>query len=151
MHEALPDNLARGHSMSETPTGQVSGRQVYEQLLQVKRIKPVYVLASHSHFVMEGIFDSPYWREHGGALPGWIVGTAGAVRYALPPEAAAAHFARTQVYGYLLATVSAAGSQAEDPIRFEFREVTEAVVPPSVIERFGREFVHQCYQGNFRG
>jgi Calcineurin-like phosphoesterase len=150
MHEALPDSLSRGHSMSESPTGELTGRQVYGRLLEVRRIKPVYVLASHSHFVMEGIFESPYWREHGGALPGWIVGTAGAVRYALPPEAAAAHFARTQVYGYLLATVISGGRHHEDPIRFEFREVTEAVVPPNVVERFGREFVQQCYQGNFR-
>ena len=150
MHEALPDSLASSHSMGESPTGQATGRQVYEQLLQVKRLKPVYVLASHSHFVMEGVFDSPYWREHGGALPGWIVGTAGAVRYALPPEASSAKFARTHVYGYLLASVTSADNHNEGPIRFEFKEVTQEAVPQEVIQRFGREFVQQCYQGNER-
>jgi len=97
MHEALPESLARGHSMSDSPTAEASGLRVYEQLLEVQKAKPVYVLASHSHFVMEGIFNTPYWREHGGVLPGWIVGTAGAVRYPLPADAAQAPLARTRV------------------------------------------------------
>jgi len=108
----------------------------------------VYVLASHSHFVMEGIFDSPYWQEHGGVLPGWIVGTAGAYRYALPPGAAHARLARTHVYGYLLATVSPPGHDPQDPVHFEFHEVTEAAVPTDVVQRFGADFVHRCYQDN---
>ncbi|MDB6087089.1 MAG: hypothetical protein JWN43_4970, partial [Gammaproteobacteria bacterium] len=109
MHEALPESLARGHSMSDTPTAQMTGLKVYERLLEVRKTKPVYVLASHSHFVMENVFETPYWHEHGGVLPGWIVGTGGAVRYPLPPDASKAKFARTHVYGYLLATVSPRG------------------------------------------
>jgi hypothetical protein len=149
MHEALPDSLTRDHSMSESPIGEVTGRQVYEHLLQVRKAKPVYVLASHSHFVMEGIFDTPYWREHGGVIPGWIIGTAGALRYGLPPDASAARFARTHVYGYLLGTVTS-GVNNQDPIRFEFHEVTEAAVPPEVMQRFGAQLVQHCYQENFR-
>ena len=55
--------------------------------------KFAYVLASHSHFFMQDLFDTDYWKNsaHGGVvLPGWIVGTAGARRYPLPdltPEA----------------------------------------------------------------
>jgi hypothetical protein len=97
---------------------------------------------------MEWIFDTPYWREHGGVLPGWIVGSAGAVRYPLPPGARQAHFARSHVYGYLLATVRPRGASDRDPIGFEFREVSEAAVPPAVLERFGATLVHQCYQQN---
>ena len=41
-------------------------------------------------FYMSGIFNSEYWAAHGGELPGWIVGTAGAVRYAFRPDAARA-------------------------------------------------------------
>jgi hypothetical protein len=148
MHEALPESLARGHSMSDSPTGQMSGLKVYGRLLEVRKTKPVYLLASHSHFVMENIFDTPYWHEHGGVLPGWIVGTGGAVRYPLPPGAAQARLARTHVYGYLLATVSPPGTKTQDPIQFEFEEVTEAAVPADVSQRFGAEFVHRCYQEN---
>jgi hypothetical protein len=148
MHEALPESLARGHSMSDTPTAEATGLEVYAELLEVKKAKPVYVLASHSHYVMEGIFDTPYWHDHGGVLPGWIIGTAGAVRYALPPAASQAKFAKTLVYGYLLATVKPHGISTDDPIRFEFQQVTEASTPPDVIARYGGDLVHRCYQEN---
>jgi hypothetical protein len=148
MHEALPESLARGHSMNDSPAADAAGLQVYGQLLQVRKTKPVYVLASHSHFVMENVFDTPYWQEHGGVLPGWIVGTAGAVRYALPPDAARARFARTHVYGYLLATVGPVGADKENPIHFEFQEVTEGSVAADVVDRFGPELVHRCFQEN---
>ena len=120
------------------------------QYLELRASKPVYVLASHSHYVMEGIFDTPYWREHGGVLPGWIVGNAGAVRYPLPPGAQQARLARTHVYGYLLATVSPRGGDDRDPIGFEFREVTEDAVPHAVAERFGAALIRQCYAENFQ-
>ncbi len=148
MHEALPESLARDHSMSDSLTAEATGLEVYAELIEVKRAKPVYVLASHSHYVMEGIFDTPYWHEHGGVLPGWIVGTAGAFRYALPPASSQAKFAKTHVYGYLLATVSPRGVRADDPIRFEFREVTETSTPADVVERYGSDLVHRCYQEN---
>jgi hypothetical protein len=148
MHEALPESLARGHSMSDSPTPEATGLEVYAALLNVRKVKPVYVLASHSHYVMEGIFDTPYWHEHGGVLPGWIIGTAGAFRYALPPAASQAKFAKTPVYGYLLATVSPKGVSTDDPIKFEFQQVTEASTPADVIERYGSDLVHHCYQEN---
>jgi hypothetical protein len=148
MHEALPESLARGHSMNDSPTADVSGLAVYAQLLEIRKTKPVYVLASHSHFVMDDVFDTPYWHEHGGVLPGWIVGTAGAVRYALPPDAAGAKLARTHVYGYLSATVSPAADHKDDPIRFEFKEVTEEAVAADIVERFGAEVVRRCYREN---
>ena len=150
MHEALPESIARNHSMSDMPAGQVSGLQVYNQLLAVKRSKPVYVLASHSHYFMEGIFNTPFWREHGGVLPGWIVGTAGAVRYPLPPQASDAAFAKTHVYGYLLATVSPRGTHSDDPIQFAFQELTETDTRPEVLQHYGADLVHRCFQENAR-
>ena len=148
MHEALPESIARSHSMSDSPTAEATGAQVYGQLLDLQKTKPVYVLSSHSHYVMEGIYDTPYWHEHGGVLPGWIIGTGGAVRYKLPPGGDQAKFAKSHVYGYLLATVGAPGTTRQDPIRFEFQEVTEAMTPPDVVERYGAEFVHRCHQDN---
>ena len=146
MHVALPDSLASDHSMGNWAQGEQSGRRVYAALLKAQNAgKKVYVLASHSHFYMSGIYNSPYWREHGGVLPGWIIGTTGAIRYALPPDAAQAKEARTNVYGYLLATVNADGS-----IRFDFQEIKEGDIPEAVVKRFTPEFVHECFIGNIR-
>ena len=148
MHEALPDSIAKGHSMSDSPVAEASGRQVYQRLLSLQKSKRVYVLASHSHFFMEGVFNTPYLRDHGGVLPGWIVGTAGAVRYPLPPDYTSAKAAQTHVYGYLLAKVSPPGKHDDDPIWFEFHEIKEANVDPSLMKQFGSDLVHSCYAEN---
>jgi len=146
MHAALPDGLASDHSMSDWAQGEQSGRRAYAILLKAQNTgKKVYVLASHSHFYMSGIFDSPHWRANGGVLPGWIIGTTGAIRYALPPGAAQAKEARTNIYGYLLATVDSDGS-----IRFDFQEIKEPDIPASVVSRFKPAFVHQCFVGNIQ-
>lgn len=147
MHEALPDSISKDHSMNQSPQGEDSGRKVYQWLLDFKQTshKPIYVLASHSHFYMEGIFNTEYWRTHGGILPGWIIGTAGAERYPLPSNAGDAKQAKTYVYGYLLATVS---DSKEDPIHFEFHELQESDVPPNVVTRFTPALVHECWVDN---
>ncbi len=146
MHIPLPDSLASEHSMSNWALGEQSGRRAYAALLKARNAgKKVYVLASHSHFYMSGIFDSPYWRSNGGVLPGWIVGTTGAIRYALPPDAGKAAEARTNVYGYLVGNAGADGS-----IRFEFKEIKEGDIPAPVVSRFTPELVHQCFVGNIR-
>lgn len=147
MHEALPNSLSADHSMNQSAQGTQSGEQVYGWLLDFKKKsgKPVYVLASHSHFYMDGIFDTEYWRAHGGVLPGWIIGTAGAERYTLPPDANEAREAKAHVYGYLLATVT---GDKENPVSFEFKQLSESDVPEDVTRRFTTEFVHSCWIGN---
>jgi Calcineurin-like phosphoesterase len=144
-HEALPDSISAGHSMNESPAGTDSGRRVYIDLLRVQNEshKRVYILASHSHYYMDNIFNTQYWNTHGGVLPGWIIGTAGAVRYALPEKASDARAAMTNVYGYLVATVSPEGE-----IRFEFEKLSESDIPVTVISRFTPEFVHWCFVEN---
>jgi len=145
MHEALPDSLASGHSMSDTVTGTESGRQVYTDLLKFNQTtkKHVYILASHSHFYMSGIFNSDYWNTHGGALPGWIVGTAGAMRYPLPPDAYKAKEARQKVYGYLLGTVHQDGS-----INFSFKKINRSDIPDSVAGHYTAMFTDYCFNEN---
>src|SRR5438046_4097531 len=110
MHAALPRSLGCDHSMSEWAQGEVSGQNVYRALLDFreKSKKNVYVLASHSHFLIRDVYDSPYWRAHGGVLPGIIIGTAGAVRYRLPDTADAFPPARpqTDVYRHPLGHVA---------------------------------------------
>jgi hypothetical protein len=92
---------------------------------------------------MENVYNTPSWRAHGGVLPGWIVGTAGAVRYALPDDRSGARAAMTNVYGYLSATLHADGG-----IGFEFRKLNEKDIPASVASRFTPDFVHWCFAEN---
>lgn len=144
MHAALPDSLSAGHSMNDSPQEQASGRTVYGQLVQFRDTtkKNVYVLASHSHFVMNNLYETAC-RAPDDVLTGWLVGTAGAIRYRLPPEHAAATVAKTDVYGYLLATVTAEGT-----ITFEFKPVDEKDVPASVVTQFTQRRVHWCFAEN---
>ena len=109
--------------------------------------KLVYVLASHSHFFMEGIFNTAYWKANGGELPGWIVGTAGAERYPLPPAAGDAKEAKTNIYGYLVATVNPQG-EAPGTIKFKFEELKEDSIPAEVLRRFSKPFVRECFADN---
>jgi hypothetical protein len=139
-HAALPHSLSCDHSMNQTADGERSGVMVYKKLLAaVKAGKKVYLLASHSHFFQENIFNTDYWRNNGGVLPGWIVGTAGAVRYRLPDPSQG----QTDVYGYLLATVSVDGS-----IKFDFRQIQRAAIPAGTVSRYGAKFVDWCFSDN---
>ncbi len=146
MHEALPDSRSCGHSMSNYPRQRETGRRVYHLLLEMrdKSQKQVYVLASHSHFVMDNVYDTAYWRANGGVLTGWIVGTSGAVRYELPDGITPGPNTKTGVYGYLLGTVSPNGS-----IAFQFRELTLSDIPDEVITKYSKSFVEDfCFKKN---
>lgn len=145
MHEALPESISSGHSMNESAQGTESGRRVYADLLKMQddAHKHVYVLASHSHFYMANIFNTEYWRSHGGVLPGWIVGTAGAVRYPLPPNYKDADAAETNVYGYLLGNI-----QPDGQIHFTFEKLAPSDIPAAVTQRFTSTFVNWCFEEN---
>ncbi len=151
MHEALPDSLAESHSMGENAAGRASGREVYKGLEEFReqsrrpdgKQKNVYVLASHSHFYMQNIFDTEKLTDKNKKqpLPGWIIGTGGAERYALPLDSPST--AETDVYGYLLATVSAEGT-----IDFSFHKVNESDVPQWVRQRYPAELIPWCFAHN---
>jgi hypothetical protein len=145
MHEALPQSISEDHSMNQFSVGTESGRRVYIDLLKAQNEahKRVYILASHSHYFMDGIFNTEYWRGHGGVLPGWIVGMAGAIRYALPADHSGARVAETNVYGFLLAEVKPSGE-----IQFTFKHLQESDVPTAVVDRYKSEFVHWCFAEN---
>jgi hypothetical protein len=151
MHKALPESISINHSMNESAAGTESGRRAYEMLLKLQNgsHKNVYVLASHSHYFMDGTYNTDYWKSNGGVLPGWIVGTAGAERYPLPENTHGAKAAKTNVYGYLLGTVNPEG-EAASTIKFKFQELKEGDIPGDVKQRFTAKFVHQCFAGNRR-
>jgi hypothetical protein len=154
MHEALPDSLGNSHSMGDDKAGaegRATGKEAYEALEKFREQsrnsdgthKSVYVLASHSHYYMENIFDTDELTDNHKKQPllGWIVGTAGAVRYPLPKDRPKT--AKTDVYGYLLATVAPSGT-----IQFDFKEIHESDVPLLVRERYPDALVPWCFARN---
>ncbi len=144
MHDALPDSISTGHGMNESAQMERTGRRVYQDLLafRSKTKKHVYVLASHSHFFVEDAYNDACHSSPETLLPGWIVGTAGAVRYRLPNNLGGAKLAKTDVYGYLLGTVQPSGE-----IKFQFREITRDKVPQPINERYGDQ-VQACFTEN---
>jgi len=148
MHRALPDSLSTGHSMNDSAQGTASGRRVYRDLLNFRKNtqKNVYVLASHSHFSMGNVYNTACRRQHPETiLPGWIVGTAGAVRYQLPKDLQGADLPQNDLYGYLLGRVGQDGA-----IQFEFKPIEKQLtaIPESVRKLFTDAFVQQCLDGN---
>ena len=83
---------------------------------------------------MEDVFNTATWK--GKVLPGWIVGTAGAVRYRLPAGNVTGPKAMTDVYGYMVGTAAADGS-----VTFSFQQVgledllktSQGKYPPSLV------------------
>jgi len=144
MHASLPDGLSAGHSMNDSPQEASSGRIVYSQLVAFRNStkKNVYVLSSHSHFVLNNIYATACHPKDE-VLPGWIMGSAGAVWYRLPLDHAAADVAMTDVYGYLLATVAPDGT-----ITFDFKQVKGTDVPASVVKEFSQPQVDWCFAHN---
>jgi hypothetical protein len=63
------------------------------------------------------------------------------VRYALPDPSPST--AKTDVYGYLLATVAADGT-----IRFSFEEIHESDIPQYVRQRYPATLVPWCFAHN---
>jgi hypothetical protein len=142
MHEALPGSKGLSHSMCDSGAGIETGREVYNLLWDLQQSgKRVYVLASHSHFIMDDVFRTSYWGER--VLPGWIVGTAGAVRYRLPEGVASGTIARTDVYGYLLGTVMSDGA-----IQFEFKQISLDDLRRANAGRYPDALVGWCYSKN---
>ncbi len=144
MHEALPDSIAAGHSMNENPVETITGRKVYAQLLEFRKStgKEVQVIASHSHFVLADPYNTSC-RKPEDVLPGWIVGSAGAIRYALPKSTAGSSFAQTDVYGFLIGAVDPSGH-----VTFTFHDVQLADVPAATRKLYGEDTVTQCFIAN---
>lgn len=142
MHAALPGSVGRSHSMDDWAQGQQSGREAYEMLLHAQNTagKRVYILCSHSHFYMDHVYDTPDWA--GRVIPGWIVGTAGAVRYKIPLQAQPGNHGQTNVYGYMVGTV-----MDDNSITFSFQQLSEADLTRSNPGR-PRSLVHWCYEEN---
>lgn len=129
MHAALPFSISRDHAMDNACSSFCSGRRAYDLLDQAQAAgKHVYVLASHSHFFEQDIYNTREHKDH--VLPGWIVGTAGAEQYKPGIR-----------YGYLLVRVKADGT-----IRTTFEEVGRDSLPKSD----NAQLINYCFAQNRR-
>jgi hypothetical protein len=128
MHAALPESVSKDHAMDRNCASFCAGKRAYDRLgVTQSRGKNVYLMASHSHYFEEFIYDTPEHNGHG--LRGWIIGTAGAEQYR--PEIR---------YGYLLVEVSSDGT-----IHSSFERVYSDSSPkgPEALARY-------CFEQNKR-
>ena len=104
MHASLPDSYTFDHSMNQGSDKGESGRVLYKRLLEFRQKtgKPVHVFSSHSHYYLADIYNTGAWQSNGGVLPGWLVGTAGAQHYSIPPEVKSFTTWAENEYGYEL-------------------------------------------------
>ena len=142
MHESLPHSTGSNHAMDDWDLGTRTGETVYLWLFNAQSAgKQVYIISSHSHYYSPNIYNTPYWQQHGAVVPGIIIGSAGAHRYKLPPEADKA--SKTNIYGYLQATVRADGT-----IDFVLHELSENDLVAHKWPNAPLAAIHECYIHN---
>lgn len=144
MHEALPNSTSSDHGMNDWLLGTQTGQIVYTWLYDANAAgKHVYIIASHSHFYSPNIFYTYSWYEYYSKtmLPGWIIGSAGAHRYNLPPGAD--KNSKTDIYGYLQGTVNPDGT-----INLALHELTEQDLINSKWPNAPLDAIHKCFVGN---
>jgi hypothetical protein len=147
MHEALPESISANHSMNEYPSGIESGRRVYAMLLDMQNDahKIVYVLSSHSHYFMDGIFNTEYWKAHGG-VAGVDCGNCGRGHIACRQTQATLRPPNRCIR--LLDRDRQSPGEPRGTIQFNFEEFTEESIPADVVQRFTKPFVRECFAGN---
>src|SRR5580658_9004982 len=150
MHESLPDSYTADHSMNQGSDKGASGRALYQRLLQFRQKsgKPVHVFSSHSHYYLTDIYNTGAWQSNGGVLPGWLVGTAGAQHYAVPPEVKNFTTWAENQYGYAVVHVTPAGGAHAVEVRFV--AVTREDLGPALVNQFGQDAVDFCFTQNWR-
>jgi len=144
MHEALPNSTSIDHGMNDWAQGSHTGAVVYTWLYDANAAgKHVYVIASHSHFYSPNIFYTYYWYEYYSKtmLPGWIIGAAGAHRYALP--SGADKDSETNIYGFMQGTVHADGT-----IDFALHKVSEEDLIKSKWPNAPLAAIKECVDNN---
>jgi len=142
-HEALPHSTGSEHAMDDWEQGERTGDMVYHWFYDAQAAgKHVYLIASHSHYYSPDIYNTSYWKQHSSkVVPGMIIGSAGAHRYALPKTAKKG--AKTMIYGYVQGTVHADGA-----IDFELKELSEQDLMNAKWPEAPTAAIHECYIHN---
>ncbi len=143
MHEALPHSTGSNHAMDDWERGENTGEKVYTWFYEAQKAgKHVYLIASHSHYYSPNVYDTLFWKSRSNeVVPGWIIGAAGAHRYALPKDADPS--SKTHIYGYLRGTVHSDGS-----IGFSLRELSEQDLIQNRWPNAPLDAIHDCYIHN---
>jgi len=143
MHESLPNSTSSNHAMDDWALGKETGEQVYTWLLGAQAAgKHVYILSSHSHYYSPNIYNTPYWKQQSSnVVPGIIIGSAGAHRYKLPPEADKA--SKTNIYGYLQGAVHGDGT-----IDFGLHVLNESDLVQNKWPNAPLDAIHECFIHN---
>lgn len=143
MHEALPHSTGSEHAMDDWALGEQTGDLVYTWFYDAQAAgKHVYLIASHSHYYSPEVFDTYYWRQHASrVVPGFIIGSAGAYRYALPRSARKG--AKTHIYGFLQGVVHTDGR-----IDFDLRELSEEDLKQNRWANAPIDAIHECFVHN---
>ncbi|HEY3705364.1 MAG TPA: metallophosphoesterase [Terracidiphilus sp.] len=142
-HEALPHSTGSEHAMDDWELGERTGEMVYHWFYGAQAAgKHVYLIASHSHYYSPDIYDTAYWKQHtSNVVPGLIIGSAGAHRYALPKSAKKG--AKTMIYGYVQGTVHGDGT-----IDFALKELREQDLLKTKWPQAPEAAIHECYVHN---
>jgi hypothetical protein len=142
-HEALPHSTGSEHAMDDWEQGERTGDMVYHWFYDAQAAgKHVYLIASHSHYYSPDIYDTAYWKQHTSkVVPGLIIGSAGAHRYALPKTAKKG--AKTMIYGYVRGTVHPDGT-----IDLALEELTEQDLMKAKWPAAPNDAIHECYIHN---
>lgn len=148
MHASLPDSYTFDHSMNQGSDKGESGRVLYKRLLEFRQKtgKPVHVFSSHSHYYLADIYNTGAWQSNGGVLPGWLVGTAGAQHYSIPPEVKSFTTWAENEYGYALVRVTPDTGAVE----VRFVPVKRPDLGAALVNKFGKAAVDFCFTENWR-
>jgi hypothetical protein len=143
MHEALPHSTGSEHAMDDWDQGERTGDLVYEWFYGAQAAgKHVYLIASHSHYYSPDVFNTPYWKQYSNrVVPGVIIGTAGAHRYALPKTAEKG--ALSHIYGYLQGMV-----QPDGQIEFKLHVFPEEELNRTRWPNAPLDVIHECFVHN---
>jgi hypothetical protein len=147
MHESLPDSYTADHSMNQGGDKGESGRILYNRLLEFHQEtgKPVHIFSSHSHYYLSNIYNTAALQSLGPVLPGWLVGTAGAQHYSVPPEVKSFTTWAENEYGYATVRVDpGAGS-----VSVKFVPIKRRDLDRNVNWKFGRSTVDFCFSENW--
>jgi hypothetical protein len=149
MHEALPYSYAFDHSMNQGADRGDSGGALYSRLIEfrMKTGKPVYVFSAHAQYYLANIYNTGRWKNNGGVLPGWEVGTAGGEHYSVPPEVKGLTSWEEKEYGYAMVRVTPG---AVRPVDVQFVAVKREDLDAQVESVFGTDAVDFCFMDNWR-
>ena len=129
--------------MSESPRGDKSGREAYEALWHAHDAahKHVYVLASHSHYYMDNIFETADWKDK--VLPAGSSAQPALNAISYRPKLRPRNTPRPMFMATSIATVAPDGAAS-----FQFQRLSLDDLHAINGSRIPEPLVRWCYENN---